>query len=130
VEVAAGLAPPRDGFLGNGHRPSKIAQCRRGPRARAATEALRPAASNSRQKATARVKSEPGPPMTLGNAAAARVRLIVWCKACQHQVEPDPAEMAAQYGAATSVLDWRERLVCSRCGGRQADMVVSGTEKR
>ena len=30
--------------------------------------------------------------MTLGNAAAAQVRLIVWCKACQHQVEPDPAE--------------------------------------
>jgi len=28
--------------------------------------------------------------MTLGNAAAARVRSIVWCKACQHQVEPDP----------------------------------------
>ena len=26
--------------------------------------------------------------MTLGNAAAAPVRLIVWCKACQHQVEP------------------------------------------
>jgi hypothetical protein len=26
----------------------------------------------------------------LGNAAAARVRLIVWCKASQHQVEPDP----------------------------------------
>ena len=71
-----------------------------------------------------------GPPMTLGAAAAANVRLIVWCKACQHQVEPDPAEVAARYGADTSVLDWRERLVCSRCGGRQADMVVSGTEKR
>src|SRR5215472_14461422 len=42
-------------------------------------------------------------------AAAAQVRLIVWCKACQHQVEPDPAEMAARYGADTSVLDWRER---------------------
>jgi hypothetical protein len=25
-------------------------------------------------------KSEPGPPMTLGNAAAAQVRLIVWCE--------------------------------------------------
>jgi hypothetical protein len=34
------------------------------------------------------MKSEPAPPMTLGNAAAvAQVRLIVWCKACQHQVE-------------------------------------------
>jgi hypothetical protein len=39
--------------------------------------------------------------MTLGNAAAARVRLIVWCKDCQHQVEPDPAEMAQRYGAET-----------------------------
>jgi len=26
------------------------------------------------------MKPEPGPPMTLGNAAAARVRLIVWCR--------------------------------------------------
>ena len=42
--------------------------------------------------------------MTLGNAAAARVRLIVWCRACQHQVEPDPAEHARRYGAETSIL--------------------------
>jgi hypothetical protein len=43
---------------------------------------------------TARMKSEPGPPMTLGAAAAAGVRLIVWCKECRYQVEPDPAEQA------------------------------------
>jgi hypothetical protein len=67
--------------------------------------------------------------MTLGVAAAAGVRLIVWCKECQHQVEPDPAEMAARYGAETSVIDWRERLVSSRCGGRQVDMVVTGTKR-
>jgi hypothetical protein len=67
--------------------------------------------------------------MTLGVAAAAGVRLIVWCKECQHQVEPDPVEMATRYGEATSVLDWRERLVCSRCGGRQIDMVVTGTKR-
>jgi len=60
------------------------------------------------------MKSERGPPMTLGAAATAQVRLIVWCKPCQHQVEPDPAEMAVQYGAETPVPDWRERLVCSR----------------
>jgi hypothetical protein len=59
-----------------------------------------------------------GPPMTLGAAAAAQVRLIVWCKARQHQVEPDAAEMATRYGAGTSVPDWRERLVFSECGGR------------
>jgi len=76
------------------------------------------------------VKSEAGPPMTLGAAAAAGVRLIVWCKACQHQVEPNPAEMATRYGAGTSVLDWREKLVRSKCGGREADMVVTGTRRR
>jgi hypothetical protein len=59
--------------------------------------------------------------MTLGNAAAAHVRLIVWCKACQHQVEPNPAEMAERYGAEMTVPDWRERLVCSRCGIRDVD---------
>ena len=63
--------------------------------------------------------------MTLGNAA--RVRLIVWCKGCQHQVEPDPAEMAARYGAETIVPDWREGLVCSKCGSHEIDMVVTGT---
>jgi len=51
--------------------------------------------------------------MTLGNAANAKVRLIVLCKACGHQVEPDPVEIVARYGAATPVLDWRDRLVCS-----------------
>jgi hypothetical protein len=50
------------------------------------------------------MKSEPGPPMTLGNAAAARVRLIVWCRKCRHQVEPDPAEHARRYGAEMPVL--------------------------
>jgi hypothetical protein len=76
------------------------------------------------------VKSQPGPPMTLGSAAAASVRLIVWCWDCRHQVEPDPAEMAARYGAGTAVLEWRDRLVCSRCDSRNVDLVVSGTKRR
>jgi hypothetical protein len=67
--------------------------------------------------------------MTLG-AAAAQIRLIVWCLDCRRQVEPDPAETAARYRAETPVLDWRERLVCSRCARRHVDMVVSGTERR
>jgi hypothetical protein len=67
--------------------------------------------------------------MTLGNAVAARVRLIVWCKDCRHQVEPDPAEMAQQYGAETTAPDWSARLVCSQCGSRQIDMVVTGERR-
>ena len=83
----------------------------------------------SQAKGAGRSKSQPGPPMTLGGAAAAGVRLIVWCKTCQHQVEPDPAEQAARYGAETSVLAWRERLVCSCCGGRAVDMVLTGAQR-
>jgi Zn finger protein HypA/HybF involved in hydrogenase expression len=67
--------------------------------------------------------------MTLGNAAAVRVRLIVWCKECQHQVEPGPAEMAARHGAETTVPDWRERPVCSKCGSRRVDMVFTGQRR-
>ena len=40
------------------------------------------------------------------------------------QIELDPVEMAERYGAETPVLDYRERLVCSHCGDRQADIVV------
>ena len=67
--------------------------------------------------------------MTLGNAAAAKVRLIVWCKTCRHQVEPDPAELARTYGAELAVLDWRTRLVCSQCGSQDIDMVVTGERR-
>ena len=59
--------------------------------------------------------------MTLGGAAAARVRFIVWCKGCRYQVEPDPAEVAERYGPETPVPDWHKQLVCSRCGSRYAD---------
>jgi hypothetical protein len=52
----------------------------------------RATAKQRRANRTGRRKSQPGLPMTLGGAAAASVRLIVWCKTCQHQVEPDPAE--------------------------------------
>jgi hypothetical protein len=72
------------------------------------------------------MKSDSGPPMTLGNAARARVRLIVWCKACQHQVEPDPTEMAERYGAETTVIDLHARLVCSGRGSREVDFVLTG----
>jgi hypothetical protein len=67
--------------------------------------------------------------MTLGSAATARVRLIVWCKSCRQQVEPDPAEMAARYGAETTVPDWGKRLVCSQCGSKEVDFVATGAKR-
>jgi len=104
-----------------------------GARATAAAEALRAAARHSGQKASdgaLALKSEPGQPATLGSSAAAGVRLIVWCRDCRHQVEPDPAEQAQRYGAEMTVPDWRKRLVCPKCGSRQIDMVVTGSERR
>jgi hypothetical protein len=65
------------------------------------------------------VKSEPDPPATLGSSAVAGVRLIVWCRDCSHQVEPDPVEQAERYGAEMTLPDWQARLVCSQCGGPQ-----------
>src|SRR6476619_946378 len=98
------------------------------------------------------MKSQPAPPMALGNAAAAHVRLILWChpfgephgfarcRDCRYEVEPataslraaeggtsaDPGEMARGYGPETTVPDWPKRLlVCSRCGSHDTDMVVN-----
>jgi hypothetical protein len=61
-------------------------------------------------------------PMTLANAAAPHLD-------CHHQVEPDPAEMAARYGAEMTVPDWHKRLVCGRCGSRRVDFVVTGERR-
>jgi hypothetical protein len=49
------------------------------------------------------VKPYRGPPATLGSTAAASARIIVWCRDCRHQVEPDAAELAQRYGADTPV---------------------------
>ena len=38
--------------------------------------------------------------------------------------------MATRYGAERPLLDWRERLVCSKCGSREIDMVVTGTKRQ
>jgi len=58
--------------------------------------------------------------MTLGGAAAAHVHLIVWCKACRYQVEPDPAEMARRYGPETPVPE---------CGESGWSVPVAGATK-
>ena len=67
--------------------------------------------------------------MMLGQALAAKVRLIVWCKSCRHQAEPDMADQVARYGADTAVPDWARRLRCSACEGHEVDFVVSGARR-
>src|ERR1700704_751986 len=65
-------------------------------------------------------------PLTLGQALAAHVRLIVWCKSCNHRAEPEVATQVAQHGAGMTVIDWARLLRCTECGERDADFVVSG----
>jgi len=72
------------------------------------------------------MNSYSGPSATLDSTAAAGVRIVIWCWACNHRVEPDPAVMAQRYGADTAVRDWHKRLICSRCGGREIDFVLTG----
>ena len=75
------------------------------------------------------MKSDPGPPATLGSTAEAGARIVVWCRNCGHSVEPDPAEMAARYGADTPVSAWHKRLRCSRCDAREIDFVLTGVRR-
>jgi hypothetical protein len=75
------------------------------------------------------MKSYPGPPMTLGNAAAARVRLMVWRKECQHRVEPDPAEQITSAMFTEMAAPKRPCSIGASAGlflggSRQADMVA------
>ena len=51
-----------------------------------------------------------GPPMTLGNAREAHVRLIASCKACGYWAEPDVTALAAALGDDLPVPEWMARL--------------------
>jgi len=46
------------------------------------------------------------------------------------RAKPDADELALLRAIETTVPEWRERLVCPACGSRNADMVVTGTERR
>ena len=70
-----------------------------------------------------------GPPATLGSTLAAGVRLIVTCQGCGRQVEPDVAQLVDRHGADMPVPEWGKRLVCSVCGSRQVDFVLTGTDR-
>jgi hypothetical protein len=69
--------------------------------------------------------------MTLGAAARTTETLIVWCRdpACRHENHADPAVAARTFGAALTVAEWRKRLVCSRCGSRDVEVLFMGRRR-
>jgi hypothetical protein len=54
-------------------------------------------------------------------------RIITWCKACGHQVEPDAAEMAERYSARSS--NGKSGCGARAAARRQIDMVLTGQRK-
>jgi DNA-binding CsgD family transcriptional regulator len=66
---------------------------------------------------------------TLGDACAARVRLIVWCNSCGHRAEPDMAAEVAQHGVGMPLLDWARLLGCAQCGAAEADFLVASSHR-
>ena len=69
-------------------------------------------------------ESESGP-ATLGTTARAHLLLRVWCNNCRRILDVDPAAQAERHGADLALDVWRERLVCSKCGSRAVDFVVT-----
>src|SRR5438309_1253016 len=57
-------------------------------------------------------------PAALGSTLGAHLALIVWCKDCRHQVEPDISDQVERYGAGLTLLEWAARLWCGECGSR------------
>jgi hypothetical protein len=55
-----------------------------------------------------------------------------FCKRPGLQPAAHPYGSPADRSAAglTVCNDWHERLVCSKCGSREIDMVVTGTQRR
>lgn len=44
-------------------------------------------------------------PLTLGQALAAKVRLLVWCKGRGQRIDPDLSELIERRGEAMAVID-------------------------
>jgi hypothetical protein len=76
-------------------------------------------------------RSELDHSITLGAAAKTSESLIVWCRGpdCQHQNKADPADIAWIFGADLAVAEWRKRLVCSRCGSRDVEVLFMGRRR-
>ena len=62
------------------------------------------------------------PLLTLGQTAAAKARLIVWCRKRLHRLEPETAALAEAYDNSKTVLD------CADCAvpnaARDTDFLV------
>jgi hypothetical protein len=70
-------------------------------------------------------------PMTLGAAAKTSETLIVWSRDphCRHENRADAAVVARTFGSDLTVAEWRKRLICSRCGTRDVEVLFMGRRR-
>ena len=69
-----------------------------------------------------RYAREQGERHTLGELAAGKIELVVVCRRCKHRRVLFTANLVAQYGENFRAIEMRERLRCSSCGGRVANV--------
>jgi hypothetical protein len=69
--------------------------------------------------------------ITLGAVAKTSASLIVWCRDpdCRHENHADAAVVARVFGTDLRVAEWRKRLVCSRCGSRDVEVLFMGRRR-
>jgi hypothetical protein len=59
---------------------------------------------------------------TLGQLVSAKMALVAVCRRCKHRRTIFPANLVARFGEEFPAIDQRERLRCSGCRGRVANL--------
>ena len=65
---------------------------------------------------------EPGLSRTLGQLVGAKIALVAVCRRCKHRRVLFPAALIERYGEDLPAIALRERLRCSNCRGRVANL--------
>jgi len=69
-----------------------------------------------------RYAREPGVGRTLGQLVSAKMALVAVCRRCKHRRVIFPANLTGRYGENFPAIELRERLRCSGCRGRMANL--------
>jgi hypothetical protein len=59
---------------------------------------------------------------TLGQLVESKMALVAICRRCKHRRVLFPANYLARYGEDFPAIELRERLCCSGCRGRMANL--------
>ena len=69
-----------------------------------------------------RYAREAGIGRTLGELVRAKMALVAVCRRCKHRRLLYPANLIPQFGEGFPAIELRERLRCSGCRGRMANL--------